>query len=210
MNYLKNMILNLINLQQTYNCKFNGVLHIGAHYGEEYNNYKNLGIFPIIFIEALPTTFEILKNRVGNNSICINTAIGNIEGTIEMYVETADACGSSSILAPKKHLSQYPHVVFNVNTTTVPITKIDSLNIPQCNFLNIDIQGYELEALKGANKYLELVDYIMIEINRDEVYENCAHVDQIDEYLFKYGFNRMETDWAGGTWGDAFYIKNYK
>ena len=203
------MILNLKNLYEHYNCVFNGVLHIGAHYGEEYTTYNDLGITPIVFVEALPNTFEILKQRVGQDCICINTAIGNIEGQIDMYVETADACGSSSVLAPKLHLSQYPQVTFNSNTTKVNITKIDSLNIPKCNFLNIDIQGYELEALKGASNYLNNVDYIMLEVNRDEVYENCAHVDEIDLYLQKYNLVRVETEWAGGIWGDVFYIKKH-
>jgi hypothetical protein len=76
------------------------------------------------------------------------------------------------------------------------------------NFLNIDIQGFELEALRGARKTLKNVKWIMSEVNRAEVYENCAHVEEMDEFLGKYGFNRVETNWAGQTWGDALYVKN--
>ena len=47
----------------------------------------------------------------------------------------------------------------------------------------------------------------MTEVNRDEVYKNCARVEQLDEFLLTYGFERVETTWDGETWGDAFYIK---
>jgi hypothetical protein len=200
------MILNIHDLKNKFNCNFDGVLHIGAHYGEEYITYKKLNISPIIFIEALPNTYETLKSRVGEECICIQTAIGNTEGFIDMYVDVLDECGSSSVLPPKLHLQQYPKVFFE-HKKNIPITKVDSLDIPQCNFMNIDIQGYELESLKGSEKYLNNVNYIMIEVNRDELYENCSYVDEIDQFLTKYGFVRVETDWAGNTWGDAFYMK---
>ena len=71
----------------------------------------------------------------------------------------------------------------------------------------MDVQGYELEVLKGAIKTLNQIDYVYCEVNRDEVYENNAYVEEIDEFLAEYGMERMETDWAGDIWGDALYIK---
>jgi FkbM family methyltransferase len=203
------MILNLIELSKKYNCIFNGVLHIGAHFGQEYNVYKKLGIEPLIFIEPLPKSFDVLTKNVGKECICINKAVGNIEGEVEMYVDETNKGGSSSVLKPKLHLQQYRHIQFPYKIK-VSITKIDSLDIPQCNFINMDIQGYELEALRGASKYLSGVEYLMLEVNRDEVYENCARIEEIDSYLKQYELIRVETNWAGGTWGDAFYVKQKK
>ena len=96
-------------LKEKYNCKFNGVVHIGAHYGEEYHTYKDLSISPIIFIEALPHIFDKLITSVDPECICINTALGNLEGIIKMHVETANTGASSSVLKPKLHLLQHPH-----------------------------------------------------------------------------------------------------
>jgi hypothetical protein len=73
--------------------------------------------------------------------------------------------------------------------------------------INIDVQGYELEVFKGGKDFLNEVDYIITEVNRDEVYKGCAKIDELDSFLAPYGFNRVETTWDGGTWGDAFYIK---
>ena len=81
------------------------------------------------------------------------------------------------------------------------------LDLTSYNFLNIDVQGYELEVFKGAFESLKNIDYIISEVNRDEVYENCPHIDELDKYLFQLNFKRVETDWAGDSWGDALYIK---
>ena len=201
------MILDIFSLQKKYNCKFNGVLHIGAHEGQEYSSYAKMGLETMIFVEPLPHVYSKLIKNVGENCKCINAALGNRVGEVEMYVDEANTGGSSSVLKPKMHLDQYPHITFP-QKITVPITKVDLLDISKCNFVNIDVQGYELEVLKGAENYMRSVDYVMLEVNRDEVYENCAKVDQIDEFLAEYKLFRMETEWAGHTWGDAFYVKS--
>ena len=200
------MILDFNDLIQKYECTINGVLHIGAHGGGEYEVYKHFNINPIIFVEPQPNIFEQLKNNVGDGASCLNLALGNMEGEVEMFTNDNDQNGASSILEPKLHLEQYPNIQFD-KKIKVKISKVDSLDIPKCNFMNIDVQGYELEVLKGAKEYLNQVDYILAEVNKDELYKDCALVDDIDEFLQSYEFERVETNWAGSNWGDAFYIK---
>ena len=71
----------------------------------------------------------------------------------------------------------------------------------------MDVQGYELEVLKGAKKTLESVDYVYCEVNRDEVYENNAYVEELDEFLKEYNMIRVMTSWEGQIWGDALYVR---
>nr|WP_293109533.1 FkbM family methyltransferase [Okeania sp. SIO2F4] len=75
------------------------------------------------------------------------------------------------------------------------------------NFLTIDVQGYELEVLKGSRETLKNINYILIEVNRDELYKNSARVEELDEFLGEFNFQRAETSWEGETWRDAFYLK---
>ena len=56
---------------------------------------------------------------------------------------------------------------------------------------------------------LDYVDYVFTEVNQDEVYENNANILDLDSYLSRWNFTRVETTWEGGVWGDALYIKNY-
>jgi hypothetical protein len=56
-------------------------------------------------------------------------------------------------------------------------------------------------------EYLNKVDYIYTEVNSDYVYKDCALIQELDEYLLKFGLHRVETSWTDCKWGDAFYIK---
>jgi FkbM family methyltransferase len=203
------MLLDLVKLKEKYDLKIKGTLHIGAHFGQEYSTYEELGIKDVMFFEPLPYTFETLKRNIGDRAILVNTALGNTVGEIEMNVESVNQGQSSSILEPIIHLQQYPHIKFT-DKVMVNITKLDTFigDHNKYNFINIDVQGYELEVFKGGSEYLNHIDYVMTEVNRDEVYKGCPRVEELDEYLGTYGFERVETTWDGGTWGDAFYIKN--
>ena len=202
------MLLDLEILKEKYNLNIKGVLHIGAHFGQEYSTYEKMGIKNTMFFEPLPHTFEKLKENIGGKAILVNTALGNMFGEIEMNVESVNQGQSSSILEPLIHLKQYPHIQFT-DKVKVKITKLDEFIEEKNNFnmINIDVQGYELEVFKGGQSFLHHIDYIMTEVNRDEVYKNCPKIEELDSYLKNYGFNRVETTWDGGTWGDAFYIK---
>jgi hypothetical protein len=126
-----------------------------------------------------------------------------------MFVEHANGGQSSSILEPKTHLDRYPHIHFT-DKETVQMIKLDDFDydVKKYNFINIDVQGYELEVFKGAINKLNNIQYIMTEINQDELYVKCTQIQELDEFLSKYGFERVDTHWwYGDGWGDAFYIK---
>ena len=201
------MLLDLQSLSIKYNLKINGVIHIGAHYGQENEIYEKLKIQNRMFFEPLKKNFEVLKSNISNFPI-FNLALGNETGQIKMFTESRNNGQSSSILKPKIHLNQYPHIVFD-GEEVVEIIKLDDFDYDKekFNFINIDVQGYELEVFKGAKKVLESIDYILSEVNNAEVYENCVNVSELDVFLGEFGFERVETNWEGGTWGDAFYIK---
>ena len=208
------MLLDLIRLRSKYDLDIRGVYHIGAHFGQENTVYTEMGIVNRVFFEPLPVTYKKLLANVGSGGgvTCVNTSLGNRIGVIDMFVETANQGQSSSILEPDIHIKQYPHITFN-EKVTVNITTLDKyllgsdINGGDYNFINIDVQGYELEVFKGAESTLEHIDYVMTEVNRENVYKGCPMVSELDGYLSSYGFSRVETTWDGGTWGDALYVK---
>lgn len=204
------MLLNFDNIIRKYNLNIKGILHIGAHYGQEHSEYVKHGIRNIIYFEPLSNNFNVLSQNVQFNETIkgYNIALGNIEGKIDMFVETTNQGMSSSILEPDKHLTQCPGIVFD-KKETVLINKLDNIQYDRnlFNLINIDVQGYELEVFKGATKSLEYIDYIITEINRDTLYKNCVQENELDLFLSNFAFVRVETFWAGGTWGDALYIK---
>lgn len=204
------MIFDFKQIINTYNLPLKGVIHVGGHHGHEISVYKesNSQCHVEIF-EPHPKSFEILMNTVqqyqGVNAH--NIALGSQESTMTMFVETANGGQSNSLLRPKKHMEQYPHIKFE-STIQVPVKTLDSFSLDdRYNFLSIDVQGFELEVLKGAKETLKNIDFIICEVNNTELYLGCCMVEDIDDFLAQYGFRREATNWLGGTWGDGFYIK---
>lgn len=214
----------LIDITQ-FDLDIRGVLHIGAFIGEEMVVYEYLGIQNVIFFEPVDYIFRKLCENVRGKAQTFKFALGNHTGSAVMNVSQTITpgrpwfqcgCGaSSSLLQPNKHLQQHPNVKFP-HQETVEVRKLDDVveyfKIPMANFnmINIDVQGYELEVFKGAIETLNHIDYVMSEVNRDEVYTECARVEEIDEFLGEYGFVRTTTNWAGDIWGDALYVKDKK
>ena len=202
------MLLDLTKISKKYGLNIKGVLHIGAHHGQENKVYEELQIENRIFFEPLSNNFRKLSENVDPKFTLINKALGDFNGEVEMYVEKENSGQSSSVLKPSLHLVQYPHITFQ-DTERVEIARLDDIEFDResFNFINIDVQGYELEVFKGASETLKSVDYIMTELNIEELYEGCARYKDVELFLAEYGFKLVETDWAGFTWGDGFFIK---
>jgi FkbM family methyltransferase len=207
------MLIPLDYIVRKYGVRFTGILHVGAHECEELLAYdKYLDRNNMLWIEALQDKVDFCKKNYQN--IKIEQAV--ISDCVEKVIFHRSTNGvlnnaeSSSILEFGTHAVHHPHVKFidEFTVDTKPLSEIlINYNIP-FNFVNLDIQGVELKALKGMESYLHSIQYIYTEVNSDYVYKNCGLVSEIDEYLEKFGFRRVETVWCGNTgWGDAFYIK---
>ena len=185
-----------------------GIIHIGGHYGEELQDYIDNGIQNIMVFEPLSHNFKVLSEKAAELNANIEgykVALGSEKGSASMYVSDNEQ-QSSSILEPAIHLTHHPHVKFPT-TEDVEVDLLDEYDCKDYNFINMDVQGYELEVLKGATETLKQIKYVYCEVNRAEVYKDNALVEEIDDFLGKYGMVRKQTDWAGDIWGDALYIK---
>ena len=205
------MLINFTNLYKKYNMNITGIIHIGAHYGQEISEYVSNGIQEIVLFEPLTDNFNILEQTVKDinaNIVGYQVALGSKKGKAQMYLSSNQA-QSSSILKPTEHLfNHHPDITFE-GVEEVEVKPLDSYKFSGYNFINIDVQGYELEVFKGAKKTLKNIDYIYCEVNREELYEGNPMITDLDEYLNSYGFVRVETYWPEPwyKWGDALYIK---
>lgn len=202
------MLIPLDVLVNKYNIKFSGILHVGAHECEELKYYERyISRDKILWVEALPGKVELCKKKYPG--IIIENAI--VSDKIEDVIfKVANNGQSSSILDFGLHSQYHPQVhyitAFNGKTSLLQDI-LPKYNI-NYNFLNFDIQGAELKALKGMEEYLHNVHYLYTEVNSDYVYKDCALVSELDEYLRQFGLIRIQTTWTDFKWGDAFYIKH--
>ena len=205
------MVIDFFKICRNYNRHIKGIIHIGAHEGREIPTYSENSIKKLVMFEPQSIPFKILKETASGYSDIefklYNVALGNNMGKIELHTNTNNSGMSSSILKPKEHLNSHPWCTFT-GKETVEMNILDNYinDTLDCNLLNIDVQGYELEVFKGGNKTLDHIDYINSEVNVKELYENNTLMEQLDEYLSN--FTRVETkifdQWG---WGDAFYVR---
>ena len=81
-----------------------------------------------------------------------------------LYVESANNGMSSSVLQPKKHLEQYPELIFDIEQIVEVVRLDDILEDKQnYNFLTIDVRR---ETLKNINYILEKVSNIKLLLNQ--------------------------------------------
>ena len=195
-------------IAKKYQLEINSVCHVGAHKGQEISDYLRLGISSAVLIEPVHENYVVLQDITSKipKYEAVNMAIGNHEGLVKMILASNDF-QSSSILQPHLHLQEAPKVLFD-RTIEIEISTLDNIltDSRSLDLIVIDVQGYELEVLKGAKRSLDRCNYIFIEVNRAETYQGCAMIKDIDEFLYDHGFQRVLTKWWS-SWGDAFYIR---
>ncbi len=177
-----------------------GVIHVGGHTGEEQELYNYLKVKKVVWIEAITELANDLLNRFRDdpNIEVIHALISDKEEILPFYI--TNNLASSSMLELGTHRTSHPKVHVT-HEKIIKTTTLKSLNLKGYDTLNLDIQGAELKALKGAD--LSEIKWIYCEVNTVEVYRDCAMMWQIDEFL--HDFKRIETKLTKYCWGDALY-----
>ena len=173
-----------------------GIIHIGAHNLEELPDYLKGNVSRVIWIEANPSKYNLIEERLRKFD---NMFLGKFAAGRKNDVNTLNLANngqSSSLLEFGTHKKSYPDIdyVSKIKVKTKPLDdwlEENFKNKNQFNFINIDIQGYELEALKGMPNQLKIAEYVYLEVNFEEVYRGCSQLQDIDNFLFKFGFIRV-------------------
>jgi FkbM family methyltransferase len=175
-----------------------GVIHVGASFGQERDVYADAGL-PVIWIEANPDILEALQgNLVGRyaNQKAIGCLITDKDDEEYRFGVSNNNGYSSSIFPLYLHKEVWPHVYYSHEITLKSKTLTSALqgeDLTQFNTLILDVQGAELKALEGAKDILKYFKYIRAEAHDFEAYEGGCFDYQLDEFLQKHGFQRVQT-----------------
>lgn len=208
------MLIDFNHLFPKYNIKPKGVLHIGSSSGQETEHYVKQHIEDVIYIEALPDVFKDLINHVSDfkgKYTCINACITEKDGEEVVFNIANNGGQSSSILEFGSHSRQHPEVKFT-GKLKLTTSRVDTLfnkynlNPEVYDFLNVDLQGADLFAIKSMGDLINNFKWCYVEVNKDHVYKNCPLVGEVDAYLDEFGFKGVDEKWVG-MWGDKLYIK---
>ncbi len=186
------------------------IFDIGACEGLDSIKYARL--FPnskVYAFEPLPNNFnQIPQNleecKVENVEI-YNLALSDKKGEESIYVSSGTPKGlenddwnygnkSSSLLKPKEVTQVHKWLSFSssirVNTNSVD-NIIGELSTKHIDIIHLDVQGAELNVLKGAKDTLHNIKAIWLEVSQRELYENQAKESDIVAFLKQFGFEKI-------------------
>jgi hypothetical protein len=122
-------------------------------------------------------------------------ALGDATTTGTFIVNKDSQTGSLLIAAPEsgKYVGD-PGMMRPVSTETVRITALSDWarenNVVAIDLLKLDLQGYELKALKGSRSLLgrKKIRFIYLEVNFIPAYEGQASLAELYEYCTGMGY----------------------
>jgi len=194
------------------------VILVGAWEGGEVKGFLEAGVKKAYLFEAETSAIEKLRQNYGSDSriTIFEGAVASEAGTIRSFHVLNH--GSSSLLSPdlnqlKKILPDFEiENEIQVRTITLDSSLRNYWGQWSANKLEtlviLDIQGGELEAVKGALDLLERVGWIQAEVSTAELYHGQNTLSQLDEFLVRQGFKRVSTRiYPERNHGDALYFR---
>ena len=71
---------------------------------------------------------------------------------------------------------------------------LDHMEYEDVDMIKIDVEGYEMEVLKGATKTLESVKYLMIELNNNTKKYGSNNIE-VEKHIVSLGFKVLMEHW---------------
>ena len=194
-------------LAKLWGVRPNGVLHIGAHEAEEAADYQAAGWGFVTWVEGNAEKVGDLNRKLPIASNRVVEAFAWDIDSAELNFWILSDSASSSLLRPTEHLALYPEKPIVKEEKAVG-RRLDQVltNETRFEFISVDVQGAELQALRGLGSRIAQAKWILAEVNRRDLYEGCTKIQDLDAFLTEFGFARNATLWIPGKgWGDALY-----
>ena len=165
---------------------FNNVLDIGAWCGTWSNaisKYTNL----VHAFEPDQLHYDCLMKNIKDNVVPHHCAVGSQKAKVSLTSEDIN-------------FTQEKRVIPNGD---ILMTTIDSFGINDIDLIKIDVEGYEMEVLKGATEALSQCTYVMIELNNNSKKYGSSN-GEITKFQTQRGFSQLIK-----TWPDVVFVNNY-
>ena len=169
---------------------------------------------PIHAFEPLPAEADVVQSVVAAPLTCHTLALGASLGEATFYVTSKR--DSSSLFKPGTAQTAASGITLT-SATKVRVARlsdvVDIATLPHPILMKIDVQGGELDVLKGAEDALPLIDAIYTEVSFVTLYEGQPLASEITTFLHKHGFelrgvyNHFFAAGVGPTQADFLYVR---
>jgi FkbM family methyltransferase len=195
-------------------CKIGkkGIIHIGAHEGEEANLYEEIGFSNVLWIEGDPIIFKKLERNIKAypKQIAMNLLLSDKEDVVPFYIASNQG-NSSSLLPFAENVEKAWPGIHSQKVINIVSKRLDSILLENeirknYNCLNIDVQGAELIVLKGIGALLPLFEFCLLELNFKPTYQSSAKFPVLNKYMYKNGF-KLKFISIGKYQGEGVYVR---
>ena len=152
------------------------VLEVGAHIGYVTQIFEVLcPEGKIVVVEPTPSSIRLLEKNCRSQTILVKAAASNEIGFKTLFQEQHGGFCNSIDPEFVRQADERQKKISNLRKTVirevqVPLVTLDSvcdLNGLRPKFIKIDVEGWELNVLKGAEKTLAFAECVMVEVFRD-------------------------------------------
>jgi FkbM family methyltransferase len=146
----------------------------------------------IYAFEPIQSNLDIIDNKFVNDKKfkSFNCALSDMNGETTFWLNSA--LDSSSLLTMTDvHKNEFPQSKDETKITvkTFRLDELSDLDLFGQIFIKMDVQGAELLVLKGAEKILDNVDWIKLELNFERFYDNQAKYTDIFNFMDKHNYS---------------------
>lgn len=173
------------------NLKKNGldakvIIDIGAYKGDW--TKEVLKIYPCadyLLVEANPEREPDLEKFVNSNrknNISYEIALLGSQSGIDQTFNLTDTASS----ALEEHSANgFERIVLKTKTLNEIIAERE---VKEISLVKLDVQGYELEILKGGSLVLEIADAILLEVSLLDIHKNVPLIKEVICFMDDFGF----------------------
>lgn len=187
-----------------------GVIHVGAHHGEEAEYYDSHGVATVAWIEAEPDAFDVLSRRVASlpGHHCIEALAGERDDEERAFYRHRFPGGAKrgfcSTLPWRDERRRADPVLSRLETFEVRPMRVSTvatalrergLSPSMFQYLAINVQGAEIMVLRGLGEYLPAIEWIYCEAELDRAssrYEGAPVITEVADWLAARGFRGVE------------------
>lgn len=163
-----------------------GVVHVGANDGYEIPFYLQLGAPRVIAFEPLESAFVELTRAIRDPRVQLRAyALSDHFETKFLSISDGDGKGSTflhEINTPYNFAQRQRCRLRRFDSLALDLTDMDTLVV--------DVQGMELQVLKGFGEKLAQFNFLNIECSRLPLYVGEASAQQVIDYLDRIGFDQ--------------------
>ncbi len=155
----------------------------------------------IVCFEPIPEAATKLQEVLGDSVALHRTALGAANDTRLLNLSQSD--DSSSILPIGRQATEFPGTgaVGVMPVDVAPLSDYVDASSVRPVVLKIDVQGYELEVLRGAGSNLRYVDEVLCECSFVKLYDGQPLAADVICHLREHGFRLVHV--AGITTSDS-------